>query len=74
MPIRLAPNWVGLEVDRGRGESNWGLMRGREELGIGLWKRRGVEFEGGSEMALREGEMFRCCCCLLVALMLLTQV
>jgi len=58
MSIRLAPNWVGIEVDRGRGESNWGLMRGREELGIGLWKRRGVEFEGGSEMAFREGEMF----------------
>jgi hypothetical protein len=27
-----------------------------------------MEFEGGSEMAFREGEMFRCCCCLLVAL------
>jgi hypothetical protein len=26
-----------------------------------------MEFEGGSEMAFREGEMFRCCCCLLVA-------
>jgi hypothetical protein len=68
MPIRLAPNWVGLEADRGRGGSNWGLVRGREDLGIGLRTRRrwSSNFEGGSEMAFREGEMFRCCCLLAI--------